>query len=303
MGISNAMPGLVTSNPNAGGAGASLFPPAYVYGLQLSWVDDSTVLVAPGGARAELLETNLMQVVPFPVRWNDGPGLGGRDTLAGLDANIITYIYIIAGAGKVTGPIISASPTAPELPAGYTSFRFIGSVPLGGLGGIPKFNRFTQSGTDRSRRLLIEAPDASATLGGGSWPSAMGQIPGVSGSTSWRNIVSGGTDVVQSMAQQVPARPAGSGAPGSPRGILVDLAVIFRTQTNDFIEFAAADGSLEVPDSSPVDGRGFLRLYPTASNQIQAIQIQVGELQSIQYRCTVATLNYMLGVAGWTDEL
>ena len=301
--MSNATvsPGTIVSDTqgSGGGSGASLAA-GYLTGLQMWKTGDTTLTVASGRARDQGNVRDLVLGADTGVDFSV-LGINGRD--ANLpNARAIVYAWLVGGASVATGVLISASETAPTFPAGYTEQRFIGSIPVE-AGEGPRQVDWMQQGYGLSREVRLGPYDLQEALVGGPWPTAPGQIPAVTASTSWRNIVAGGQDVNFAPSERIPARPAGAGGVDARRGIRVILLFITRTNNNDFIEVAAAHGNNEVPTSSPLNGNGNTRSYQIGPNLTEEYFLQVGDNQSFQYRCTAGNINYLFTVAGWVDEL
>lgn len=272
----------------------------YLTGLQMWKTGDPTLTVAAGGARdtadAQDLVLAVDQVVDFSV-----VGINGADVdIDNVDA--VIYVYLVGGSAVPTGVLVSASAVAPALPAGYTGHRFIGSIPIS-AGEGPFQIDWMQQGHGRTRVVRLGPQEVQVALVGGPWPTTPVQIPGVTASISWRNIVAGGVDVQFAPLQRVPARPVGAGGNNARRGIRVIFLFLTRTNTNDFLEVAPAHGVLEAPTTSPGNGDSNVRPYNIASNQSVELALQVGDGQMIQYRSTIAGNNYLIAIVGWHDEL
>ncbi len=295
----NTSPGLVVT-PSAAGAGAAVLSAGYLTGLQMWKTGDTTLVVAAGGARDSANALDLVLAVAQAVDFS-AVGINGADVdIANADA--IVYAYVVGGDAVSTGILISASPLAPVLPVGYTAHRFVGSIPIT-AGEGPFQIDWMQQGHGRTRVVRLGPQEPQVALVGGPWPTTPVQIPGVTGSVSWRNIVAGGTDVQFDPLERVPARPIGAGGNNARRGIRVIFLFITRTNTNDFLEVAPAHGALEVPTSSPLNGDSNVRAYNIASNQTVELALQVGDGQMIQYRSSIAGNTYLIAVVGWHDEL
>jgi hypothetical protein len=118
----------------------------YVNGLQLSWTSNTTLTIAPGICRDSTNAEDLNlggygSSAPVNTVVNSAiNGVNGLDT--GAVANATWYaVYVIGDASgyKPTGTLLSASATAPTLPAGYNVFRQIGWALTDGSAHFLKF--------------------------------------------------------------------------------------------------------------------------------------------------------------------
>jgi hypothetical protein len=109
-------------------------PPGFLFGCTLSntagdLVNDITV--APGKARDATDAVNLILAIGLTKRldanWAVGDAQGGLDT--GSAANVTYHVWLIKRSDTgVVDALLSASATAPTLPAGYDYKRRIGSI-------------------------------------------------------------------------------------------------------------------------------------------------------------------------------
>jgi hypothetical protein len=105
---------------------------ASLSGGQLAYVSTTTYSVTPGYAAAEggspasiALATSLTKSLSA---WAAGAGAGSLD-MGVVAANTWYHVHLIANAaGSAVDVLLSLSPTAPTMPAGYTSRRRIGSI-------------------------------------------------------------------------------------------------------------------------------------------------------------------------------
>jgi hypothetical protein len=124
-------------------------PTGVVYNLQLSWLSNTTLGVAAGSATDS---TNLYNMIlSAPVTLNaDTTGANGIDT-GSFAENVMYAIYIIGSSTSQTfsASLMSASATAPILPAGYNIFRRIGYI--GTFLNEAVFANFQQTGSGLER--------------------------------------------------------------------------------------------------------------------------------------------------------
>lgn len=140
------------------GVGATV-PRSYVRGLQLSWTTVARVTVAAGRARNSTDTWTIDLAAPTVVDIAVA-GVNGLDTGAEA-ANTWYAVYVIGDTTGVNAgaTLLSASFTAPTLPAGYDVFRRIGAV-RNGAGS--DFLRFFQRWNGRTRRYWFD--ESRATL-------------------------------------------------------------------------------------------------------------------------------------------
>jgi hypothetical protein len=131
------------------GSWMARIPRNWIDGLTLVWVNGSTFSISPGqctnDANTQLIDLpGPGQFVMTSASWSVGSGNGGLDTGA-IAASAWYHVFVIRNpiTGSVDG-IMSLSPTAPTMPAGYTQRRRIGSVRT--EGGF--FSQFTQFGDE-----------------------------------------------------------------------------------------------------------------------------------------------------------
>ena len=126
----------------------------YVNGLVLSFASTTTLSVSTGFCSNSL--TNLQMSLGTATTINAAVnGLNGLDT-GSLGATKWYYAFLIGDSTglNVTGTILSLSPTAPLMPAGYDILRLIGIVPSNGSSLFPVF--YT-TGNGSGRKLLYDA--------------------------------------------------------------------------------------------------------------------------------------------------
>lgn len=140
-------------------------PRGYVRGFVTAWTSVSRVAIGAGDCRSA---DNTMDIVlPAPVAVDVTVlGAGGLDT--GAEApNTWYFIHIVADSTGVnpTSGILSASPIAPVLPAGYDQFRRVGSVRNTAVG---NFRPFATSGIGAERSVqYTDALSVRQVLAGG----------------------------------------------------------------------------------------------------------------------------------------
>jgi hypothetical protein len=134
------------------GPGAVL-PTGAVEDLGIAWLSNNTVQVAAGRARSDDDTFNIVLAGAVTADIANVGVVNGLD--AGVEAADTWYaIWVIADSTGVApaGSLLSASFTAPTLPAGYNKKRRIGAVRNTGTA----FARFFQRGTGRTRRTTFD---------------------------------------------------------------------------------------------------------------------------------------------------
>lgn len=137
---------------------------SYVNGLELSWASTTTLTVAAGQCRDS---SNVFDLVLGASTVLNGAVVGsvnGLDTGA-LANSTLYYVFVIADSTKYrpTGLLLSASETAPTMPAGYDILRRIGYARTDGSARILKFY---QCGNAGMRKYVLDVP--LSVLSGGS---------------------------------------------------------------------------------------------------------------------------------------
>ena len=130
-------------------------PRGYVRGFVTAWTTNSRVAIGAGDGRSSDNTYDIVLSAPLVVDITVA-GIGGLDT--GVEApNTWYYPYAIADSTNVnpTAAIISASPLAPTLPAGYDKFRRVGSVRNTAAS---NFRPFTTSGSAADRAVQYSDP-------------------------------------------------------------------------------------------------------------------------------------------------
>lgn len=146
-------------------------PRGYVRGFVTAWTTNSRVMIGAGDGRSS--DNTFDIVLPAPAVVDISvAGIGGLD--AGVEApNTWYYPHVAADSTGVnpTTVIISASPVAPTLPAGYDKFRRVGSVRNTAASNFRQFTTFG-SGADRAvqygdpitiRQLLVGGAAVAVT--------------------------------------------------------------------------------------------------------------------------------------------
>lgn len=290
----NAGTGTTWQQLNAGAIEAE----SALFGLTMSKTGNSEITVEAGFIRDTTDADTLVLSSSATVDLTVASSAGGRDQAGSFTTNTMIYIWVIGGGGNTVDVIASASSSAPTLPGSYTLFAFIGSVGMGGT--TDEMRDWTQSGTGRTRRVQYEfARDEITVIGG--IPSGTGGLDTVSTSSSWRNIVSGGTNVNFDPDTRIPARPAGAGGVNSEGGIVVIWQIFVEGSSDNWIEFARAHGAAQSPTSSPSNADGYRVNIPDRQTNY-LMEHPVGDGQSLQYR-TAAADNYAFIIRGYYDEL
>jgi hypothetical protein len=152
-----------------------------IFGLRVSnnSVNPTTRIdVAIGQARSSNNQEDIILSTPMTKRldavWAAGTGNGGRDVATALALGQSWHVFVIwHPTGPTVDVLFSLSPTAPTLPAGYTRFRRIASLPRLGYDvnpasgtNIPAFtqkgNRFTLA--KRNAEFVGQTGNASPML-------------------------------------------------------------------------------------------------------------------------------------------
>jgi len=130
----------------------SQYPPAHIEALELLYLNASQVQIQPGNARDNTDTVNLSSPASV-VADITVAGAGGLD--AGAEAaSTWYYVYLIYDdTTPQYAALLSASPTAPTLPAGYQWARRVGSVYNNAAG---DFRAFVQMGDDRRRTVMYD---------------------------------------------------------------------------------------------------------------------------------------------------
>lgn len=134
-----------------------VLPIGYVHDLQFLYASASTVQIASGRCRDS---TNASDIINGGTLTADITASGANGLDAGAEAASTWYaVHIIDGPAVAVASLLSLSPTAPTLPAGYTVFRRIGWVRNDGS---QNFRPFTCEGRDRVRRYEYNASTRAA---------------------------------------------------------------------------------------------------------------------------------------------
>jgi hypothetical protein len=109
-----------------------IFPRSWLSGLILSTAGSSSTFGVTAGQCADSTNAALMNVPAALTKttagWAAGTGNGALDS-GSIAANTWYHVFAISDAvGVTTDILVSRSPTAPTLPAGFTLFRRIGSM-------------------------------------------------------------------------------------------------------------------------------------------------------------------------------
>jgi hypothetical protein len=110
-----------------------IFPRSWLSGLMLSAAGGTTTFGVTAGQCADSTNAAIMNVPAALTKtvssaWSEGNGGGALDT-GSTTANTWYHVFAISDAvGVTTDILVSRSPTAPTLPAGFTLFRRIGSM-------------------------------------------------------------------------------------------------------------------------------------------------------------------------------
>lgn len=294
---------IVTPGSSMGSSAAMLS--GYFDGCQLTKTAVSTIAVTAGSVRNDA-NTGWIEPPAGNIALANaqaGSVLNGRDRAANLAANTMAYVFAVGGGGGPDGYIISPSRTAPVLPAGYTTKRFVQSIPIGTA--VNQQRAWQASGNARTLLVQYEPgiPPGELEVVGAQGPVGGGILPAVTTSTSWRNIVAGGTDVNFGLDTRLPAAPVGAGGANVKNGVRALFDIQLDRNGGDYLEFAPAHGVVQAPTSSPANGSGIRRYTADSWQSSVPLEIRVGDGQSIQYRaCAFAFQGYCFIVRGWYDE-
>lgn len=121
----------------------------YIFGLTLSTAGSSTTFAVAAGVAVDSLGTDFMSAASSMSKttsaWAAGTGNGSLDTGA-IAANTWYHVHQIKNLSSgAVDYLVSLSPTAPTMPAGYTIFRRIGSMKTNGSS---QWLGFTQVGDE-----------------------------------------------------------------------------------------------------------------------------------------------------------
>jgi hypothetical protein len=194
------------------------FPKWYIEALQVTWQSIIQVQISAGECRDSTDAFNIVSTSALNAAITTS-GVNGLDT-GSEAADTWYFIYVVKGSSGL-GTLLSASATAPVLPAGYDdSFRRVGSVYNDGSS---NFREFHQYGKSRMRRVTYEE-DRLTTLkaltGGAatSW-TAVDVSEWVPTTADWMEIFAVSSDVFDNYSS---IRP--SGWTGSGNGLFAVLA-------------------------------------------------------------------------------
>jgi hypothetical protein len=145
-----------------------IFPRSWLSGLILSAAGGTTTFGVTAGQCADSTNAAIMNVPTALSKtvsgnWSAGNGGGALDT-GSTTANTWYHVFAISDAvGVTTDILVSLSPTAPMLPAGFTLFRRIGAMKTDGSF---HWTAFAQFGDE----FFWPAPpqDLGTTVGAGS---------------------------------------------------------------------------------------------------------------------------------------
>jgi hypothetical protein len=108
-------------------------------GLVMSTAGASTTFAVAPGAAADSTNTDWLtlgqSISKTQAAWAAGSGVGGLDTGTIAATNTWYHVFVIKNpTTAVVDVLFSLSPSAPTLPSGFTLFRRIGSIRVGGVG-------------------------------------------------------------------------------------------------------------------------------------------------------------------------
>jgi hypothetical protein len=130
--------------------------PGYIDGFQFSVPNQTQASIVAGAARDS---TNQYDIVSGGVLTADITASGANGLDAGMEmADTWYYIFVIDGPTVVPASLLSASPTAPTLPANYTVFRRIGAVRNNSSN---NFKRGANAGNGRSREYFFNESEGA----------------------------------------------------------------------------------------------------------------------------------------------
>ena len=243
----------------------AVVPTNYVDGLGLTWASVSTVTVAAGIARSDDDTLNIILAAPITPSIA-ASGVNGLDT--GAEAADAWYaIYVIADSTGVNAPatLISASFSAPTMPAGYDKKRRIGCV----RNTASNFARFLQRWiTAKTRRYYFDRDPLNALASGNA--------------TAFTSV---------SLAAFVPP---------SSRNVIISwfFTVSATGATADLL-------ALRIGGGNSSDGTFQLRRGATlnAANIRQMMEMPCSDTQTIEYKVTQAQNAGNIRVTGFYDEI
>lgn len=116
------------------------FDPSFVQGAALTWLSNTTLTLAAGNCRDSTGLTQIMLASAQTINAANAAVVNGLDT-GSLAASTWYYVHMICDSTNKNpaGGLLSLSPTAPALPAGYDTFRMVGAVLTDGSSHILKF--------------------------------------------------------------------------------------------------------------------------------------------------------------------
>lgn len=135
---------------------ASLAKKGYIHGLGLSWVNTTTIQIAPGVCSAAGNERYQMSLGSTQNVSSGSNGANGLDT-GSVAANTTYHVFMIGDSSGVESDagLLSLSETSPTLPSGYDLQRRIGTVRC--RSGAAEFHSFHQSGSDSTRYMFFHS--------------------------------------------------------------------------------------------------------------------------------------------------
>lgn len=108
-----------------------------IAGIQFTFTIAGQILVDPGG-QGRIPNPTPFAASTFTVDITTaGPVANGRDRAAAFGASTTVSFFAIWGFGVATAGLVSASPTSPTLPTGYTHFAYLCSATLDGAVHLP----------------------------------------------------------------------------------------------------------------------------------------------------------------------
>lgn len=137
--------GLVTDATTVGSA--PVWPRGYINGLNLVWTSATTVTINDGVCRNEDAGSPRNMTLAAPIvkslsAWAAGNNNGGLDTGAATASTWYHVHLITKDSDGSADALLSLSPTAPAMPAGYTSRRRLGAIYANGAIEIIGFSQF-----------------------------------------------------------------------------------------------------------------------------------------------------------------
>jgi hypothetical protein len=119
--------------------------PGYQSGQWLVKTATTMLQVTAGTVAADsgdaLIRLNNALAKNVAAPWVAGSGLGASDA-GGLGANVWGHVFSISKDDGTSDWLVSTSPTAPTMPAGYTKKRIRGSILMDGSGNITSFLQY-----------------------------------------------------------------------------------------------------------------------------------------------------------------